>query len=50
MDKKYIKFYKTFHWVFKSREDRNNFMDVTAGMKKAERENYFTENYEKVLP
>ena len=36
-------------WVFKSREDRNNFMDATAGMKKSERENYFTENYEKEL-
>ena len=35
-----------FIWVFKSREDRNNFMDATAGMKKAERENYFVKNYE----
>ncbi len=25
-------------WVFKSREDRNNFLDETAGMKKDERE------------
>ncbi len=28
-------------WVFKTREDRNNFMDETAGMEKDERENYF---------
>ena len=33
-------------WVFKSREDRNSFMNATAGMKKAERENYFIKNYE----
>ena len=26
-------------WVFKTRQDRNNFMDKTAGMKKNEREN-----------
>ena len=32
-------------WVFKSREDRNNFMNNTAGMKKEERENYFLNNY-----
>ena len=28
-------------WVFKTRQDRNNFMDKTAGMKKNERENYY---------
>ena len=28
-------------WVFKSREDRNNFMNQTVGMKKDEREKYF---------
>ena len=32
--------------VFKSREDRNNFMDATVGTKKAVRQNYFTKNYE----
>jgi len=32
-------------WVFKSREDRNNFMNNTVGMKKEERENYFLNNY-----
>ena len=32
-------------WVFKSREDRNNFMSQTAGMKKDEREKYFIDNY-----
>ena len=32
-------------WVFKSRQDRNNFMDKTAGMKKNERENYYLEFY-----
>ena len=34
-------------WVFKSRDDRNRFMDQTAGMNKEERENYFLENYER---
>ena len=33
-------------WVLKSREDRNNFMDATVGMKKVERENYFIKHYE----
>ena len=28
-------------WVFKSREDRNNFMNNTAGMNKEDREKYF---------
>lgn len=32
-------------WVFKSMQDRNNFMDKTAGMKKNERENYYLEFY-----
>ena len=32
-------------WVFKIRQDRNNFMDKTAGMKKNERENYYLEFY-----
>jgi len=32
-------------WVFKTREDRNNFMDKTVGMKKDERDNYFFKNY-----
>ena len=32
-------------WVFKTRQDRNNFMDKTAGMKKNERENYYLEIY-----
>ena len=31
-------------WVFKSREDRNNFMNDTVGMTKEEREKYFSEN------
>ena len=31
--------------VFKSREDRNNFMNDTVGMKKEEREKYFSDNY-----
>ena len=31
-------------WVFKSREDRNNFMNDTIGMKKEEREKYFLDN------
>ena len=33
-------------WVFKSRDDRNRFMDQTVGMNKEERENFFLENYE----
>ena len=32
-------------WIFKTRQDRNNFMDKTAGMKKNERENYYLEFY-----
>ena len=32
-------------WVFKTRQDRNNFMDKTAGMKKNEREIYYLEFY-----
>ena len=36
-------------WIFKTREDRNKFIDETAGMIKAERENhyeqYFFEEY-----
>ena len=35
----------TVIWVFKSRNDRNNFMNDTAGMKKEEREKYFSDNY-----
>ena len=33
-------------WTFKSRDDRNRFMDQTVGMNKEERENFFLENYE----
>ncbi len=32
-------------WVFKSREDRNNFMNETVGMNKEDREKYFSDNY-----
>ena len=32
-------------WVFKSRDDRNNFMDETLGMMKAERENHYNIHY-----
>ena len=32
-------------WVFKSREERNNFMDETTGMTKNERENHFSQKY-----
>ena len=32
-------------WVFGSREDRNNFVDETAGMLKEERESYYQEYY-----
>lgn len=33
-------------WVFASREDRNRFVDETAGMKKAEREAYFDAHFQ----
>ena len=32
-------------WVFKSRDDRNNFMDETLGMMKADRENHYNMYY-----
>ena len=32
-------------WVFKTRDDRNKFMDETAGMLKAERENHYEKHY-----
>ena len=32
-------------WVFNTREDRNAFMDATAGMNKASREHYYEANY-----
>jgi len=33
-------------WLFKSREDRNRFMDETAGMLKDEREQHFASFYD----
>ena len=32
-------------WVFKTKEDRNNFMDETTGMVKDEREKHFKAFY-----
>ena len=32
-------------WVFRTREDRNKFMDATVGMKKDDRQNYFDNFY-----
>ena len=32
-------------WVFKTRADRNRFMDETAGMLKLDREQYYESNY-----
>ena len=32
-------------WAFGSREDRNNFMDETTGMLKAERESHYEKHY-----
>jgi hypothetical protein len=32
-------------WVFKSRNDRNKFMDETIGMMKKDREDYYISNY-----
>ena len=33
-------------WVFKTRDDRNRFMDNTVGMKKDDRQNYYDNFYE----
>jgi hypothetical protein len=32
-------------WLFTSRQDRNRFMNETAGMNKADREAYYTANF-----
>ena len=32
-------------WVFKTREERNRFMDQTVGMNKANREAYYRAHY-----
>ena len=32
-------------WVFKTREDRNRFMNETAGMLKLDREQHYESNY-----
>ena len=32
-------------WVFKTRYDRNKFMDETIGMIKKDRENYYIQNF-----
>ena len=32
-------------WVFRTREDRNKFMDETVSMKKDDRQNYFDNFY-----
>lgn len=34
-------------WVFKSRIERNKFMDETVGMIKKERENYYISKFDK---
>ncbi|MEE3034676.1 MAG: hypothetical protein VX325_02365 [Bacteroidota bacterium] len=34
-------------WIFKSRIDRNKFMNETIGMLKKEREDYYISNYKK---
>jgi len=33
-------------WIFKNREERNKFMDETAGMKRDERGQHFENNFE----
>ncbi len=33
-------------WIFKTRMDRNKFVDDTAGMLKSERENYYEQHIE----
>ena len=32
-------------WVFKTRDERNNFVDDTAGMQKIERESYYEQHF-----
>ena len=32
-------------WVFNSRDERNDFVEETAGMLKAERESHYEKNY-----
>ena len=32
-------------WVFKTRDDRNRFVEKTAGMMKSDRENYYERYY-----
>ena len=32
-------------WVFRTRNDRNKFMDETIGMMKKDREDYYISNY-----
>ena len=32
-------------WVFNSRDERNNFVEETAGMLKVERESHYEKNY-----
>ena len=32
-------------WVFKTRDDRNKFMDETVGMLKKDREDYYMSNF-----
>ena len=32
-------------WVFKTRNDRNKFLDETIGMMKKDRENYYISNF-----
>jgi len=33
-------------WVFKTRDDRNKFMDETIGMLKKDRKDYYISNYQ----
>ena len=33
-------------WLFKTRNDRNEFMDKTIGMLKKDREDYYISNYQ----
>ena len=36
-------------WIFKTREERNRFMDETAGMMKEERERYYMKNFSQAV-
>jgi len=42
----YHSHYSICIWVFKTRDDRNKFMDETIGMLKKDREEYYISNFQ----